>query len=125
MNINTLLAIALAAALLPAPSSDLPTFGRPLQGTLVSMQQGNGESFSISGKIDSIDYASNVMVVKSHGDTLSIVITPTTTVERDGEIGGVSDLRRGALVSVKGFVRDDGVMVAVSIVIKAKADSHQ
>jgi hypothetical protein len=129
MNINTLLAIALASALLLAPRFDLPTFGRPLHGIQpldsVSMQPGNSESFSISGKIDSIDYASNVMVVKSRGDILSIVITPTTTVERDGEIGGVSDLRRGALVAVKGFIRDDGAMVAVSIVIKAKADSHQ
>jgi hypothetical protein len=122
MNIYALLSIPLAVALLMAPASNLPTFGRPLHGI---QQQANGETFSIFGKINSIDYASNVMVVKSHGDISTIVITPTTSVEQDGEIGGVSDLRRGEQVRVKGFIRDDGVMVAVSIVIKAKAVSHQ
>jgi hypothetical protein len=78
---------------------------------------GQARSFSLNGRITSVDYDMNVMVVNTRGGDVSIVITPTTVVEHSGEVSGVSDLRPGEHVHVSG-TSHGGVMTAVSITIK-------
>jgi hypothetical protein len=99
-------------------ASDVPVAAVPS-----AVDRPAGHSFEINGKIESIDYAENVMVVKSRGTSLTIAITPTTSVERDGEPGGISDLRPGVRVRVSGSQRD-GVMTAESITIKGPDSSR-
>lgn len=82
----------------------------------VVLDRGEGQAFSITGRVESVDYDSNVIVVRSKGEVLTIAITPTTSLERDGEIGSIADLRPGVRVRLKGSVRD-GVKTAESIVI--------
>jgi len=80
------------------------------------------QSFEMTGKIVSVDYNANVIVVRSQGQVFSISITPTTAVEHDGQTGGVSDLRPGVRIHVAG-TREDGVYTAADIVIKSKGSN--
>jgi Domain of unknown function (DUF5666) len=75
-----------------------------------------GQPFSISGRIVAVDYATNTIVVRARGD-VSIVVTPTTVIERDGQVTGISDLRPGEHVHVSGMTRS-GIMSALTIVVK-------
>ena len=94
-----------SAAPKPVPTSESADFG-PSQ-----------QAFSVNGRIESVDYTSNVIVVRGkHGDSSSISLTPTTSVELSGQQGGISDLRPGMHVRVKGTVVG-GVMTAESIVV--------
>lgn len=72
--------------------------------------------FAFSGHVVSVDYAANSMVVRTHGELVSISVTPTTTVVREGQVGGIADLRPGIRVRVTGVTHND-VMTAVSIVV--------
>jgi len=120
MKILTLLIPVLAAAALhgAAASNSFAAAQPALAGTAAAAPDDAAHSFQVRGRIESIDYAANVMVVRTNNDGLvSITITPTTTIDSNGQVGGISDLRPGTKVRVKGSVRD-GVMTAVSIVIR-------
>ena len=75
------------------------------------------QAFSIQGRIKSVDYTANTIVVQSKKNTATVVLTPTTSVDLAGQQGGISDLRPGMHVRVRGSVRD-GVMTAESIVVR-------
>lgn len=93
-----------SAAPKPVPTSESADFG-PSQ-----------QAFSVNGRIESVDYTSNVIVVQSKHNSTSIVLTPTTSVELSGQQGGISDLRPGMHVRIRGTVIG-GVMTAESIVV--------
>jgi hypothetical protein len=117
MNIRTSFLIVLTAALIAvgyAPASLAASRPYTVYSTL---DRGDEQVFSVSGRIDSIDYTSNIVVIKSHGDLLTVRITPTTSVERNGETGSIADLRPGLHVRIKGSIRE-GEMTAESIVIR-------
>ena len=75
------------------------------------------QRFNVTGKVESVSYASNTVRVRADGQTLNIIITPTTAIESQGEAGSIGDIRRGARITVSGIVRD-GQKVALSITIK-------
>ena len=73
--------------------------------------------FTLSGTVASVDYASNTVTVKTGGQTVDVVITPTTVIEAHGETGSIADIRKGSKISASGVVRN-GRKVALSIVLK-------
>jgi len=113
-------ALALLAAAVVALTAPRPAAAYPLEFLIHGDRAvvDGGQTFSLTGRIESVDYAANVIVVRSHGDTASISITPTTAIERKGQIAGIADLRQGTRVRVSGVVRD-GAMIAQSIVIRS------
>src|SRR5205807_6126529 len=55
---------------------------------------GEGQAFTLNGVIKSVDYASNIIVVRlPNADIETVRITPTTAVEKKGQIGSIADLR--------------------------------
>jgi hypothetical protein len=76
-----------------------------------------GVKFSVNGAIDSVDYAKNLIVVDAPSGKMTIAVTPTTAITVRGQIGGVSDLRKGGHVAVSGTQRN-GVNTALSITVK-------
>jgi hypothetical protein len=75
-----------------------------------------GQPFSINGRIAAVDYATNTIIVHARND-VAIVVTPTTVIERAGQVAGISDLRPGEHVHVSGVTRN-GIMSALTIVVK-------
>ena len=121
MNTRFLLPAALVAAALTltAPAAGM-AFGFAVLHPAGADGQRNdqGQPFSLNGRIQSVDYTSNVIVVRAKGQqAVSIALTPTTAVDAGGQVGSIADLRPGVHVHVRGSVRN-GVMVAESIVIK-------
>jgi hypothetical protein len=96
--------VAVAGSAHPAPA-----------GSIQLLADAN-KRFSISGVVESVSYVSNSMRVAADGQTLEIEITPTTAIEMRGETGSISDIRRGAKVSVSGVIRDHD-WIANSVVI--------
>jgi hypothetical protein len=93
---------------------------RPLQqgfepGSPVQVAEDAG--FTISGTVTAVDYDANVIVVSTHGTSVKILVTPSTSIEIHGESGSMSDIRRGSRLTVSGVVRND-THVAETIVIK-------
>ena len=109
-----IVALALPALVSPAVSIAAP---KPSASNASSDQSGSPQAFSFAGRIDSVNYTANVIVVKGkHGDA-SITLTPTTSVELGGQQGSIADLRPGMHVHVRGSVIG-GVMTAESIVVR-------
>jgi hypothetical protein len=75
------------------------------------------QHFNVSGTVESVSYASNTVHINASGQTVDVVITPTTVIEYHGETGSVGNIRRGSKITASGVVRD-GQKVALSIVIK-------
>lgn len=75
------------------------------------------QHFNISGIVESVSYASNTVRINASGQTVDVVITPTTVIEYHGETGSVGNIRRGSKIAASGVVRD-GQKVALSITIK-------
>ncbi len=74
-------------------------------------------SFSVSGAVLSVDYDANVIVLWAHGSKVTVSVTPTTSIEKNGESGSFSDIRRGSHVSVWGTMHGEE-RVARRIIIK-------
>lgn len=72
---------------------------------------------TVSGLIDSVDYASNAIHVISPAGRIKILLTPTTAIALRGQVGGISDLRHGLRITASGIVQN-GVMTALSIIIR-------
>lgn len=108
------IALALATLVSPVVSTAAP---KPSASSASSDQGGSPQAFSIAGRIDSVDYTANVIVIKGKRGATSISLTPTTSVELGGQQGSIADLRPGMHVHVRGSVVG-GVMTAESIVIR-------
>jgi uncharacterized protein YfiM (DUF2279 family) len=113
-------AIVAFALFAPAAGSAGPAHGQD-QGRRQRQDQRQGQEFSISGRVESVDYDANTITVRAHGESYLIAITPTTVVEHAGQVGSIADLRPRARVHVRG-VTQDGQMTAVSIVIRGNND---
>ncbi len=75
------------------------------------------QHFNISGVVESVSYASNTVHINASGQTVDVVITPTTVIEYHGETGSVGNIRRGSKITASGVVHG-GQKVALSITIK-------
>ena len=114
------LALLVAAALVTPLGSSAAPAARLASDPPQTMQyapQAAGKHFEFTGKIVSVDYAANMLVVRSRGEEHSISITPTTSIEHAGQPGGISDLRPGVRIHVTGAARN-GVLIADSIEIR-------
>ena len=112
------LAIALGIVVKPAFASPANVAVDPSPAFYSQMvDRAEGQAFSLNGRVESVDYASNVIVVRSKGDLVTIRITPTTSFERGGEVGSIADIRPGRRVRVKGTI-SNGDMIAESVIIK-------
>ena len=109
-----IVALALPALVSPAASTAAP---KPTASNASSDQGGSPQAFSVSGRIDSVNYTANVIVVRVKRSATSITLTPTTSVELGGQQGSIADLRPGMRVHVRGSVIG-GVMTAESIVVR-------
>lgn len=109
-----IVALALPALVSPAISTAAP---KPTASSASSDQGGSPQAFSVAGRIDSVNYTANVIVVKGKHGATSITLTPTTSVELGGQQGSIADLRPGMHVHVRGSVIG-GVMTAESIVVR-------
>jgi len=111
----------LAAAVLTGALLSAPAFARassaPAKIYTSLVDRGDAQMFTLSGIIQSVDYVSNIVVVRNRGDIETVRITPTTSVETNGQVGSIADLRPGVHVRIKGTVRD-GELTAESIVAK-------
>lgn len=108
-------ALALTGAMLfaPAPGNASSAPAAIVAGLLAR----DGQMFTLSGVVQSVDYVSNIVVVRTRGDIETVRLTPTTSVETSGQVGSIADLRPGVHVKIKGSIRD-GELTAESIVAK-------
>jgi len=71
----------------------------------------------VHGVIESIDYASGTLVVRSGGRDTVVAVVPSTSIYGGGGYAGLSDLRRGQQVEISVY-EVDGRLVAQSIRLK-------
>ena len=107
-------ALALTAAMLFAPAV---ASAITAPASIVTELLYDGQMFSLSGVVQSVDYVSNIVVIRIRGDIETVRVTPTTSVEINGQVGSIADLRKGVHVKIKGSIRD-GELTAESIVAK-------
>jgi hypothetical protein len=108
-------ALALTAAMLFAPAvGSASTAPAMIVAGLLGRE---GQMFTLSGVVQSVDYVSNIVVVRTRGDIETVRVTPTTSVETSGQVGSIADLRPGVHVKIKGSIRD-GELTAESVVAK-------
>jgi hypothetical protein len=109
-----IIALALPALVSPVVSIAAP---KPVPSSASSDQGASPQAFSIGGRIQSVNYTANVIVIQAKRGSTSITLTPTTSVELGGQQGSIADLRPGMHVRVRGSILN-GVMTAESIVIR-------
>src|SRR5690242_9975942 len=109
-----IVALALPALISPAVSSAAP---KPAASSPASDMNVSPQAFSVGGRIESVNYTTNVIVVQAKRGSTSIALTPTTSVELGGQQGSIADLRPGMHVRVRGSIID-GVMTAESIIVR-------
>ena|SRR5215472_2967499 len=115
---NRFFAIIIALAL-PLFVSPIVSFAapKPAASSASSEQSSSAQAFSVSGRIASVNYTANVIVIQAKHGSTSITLTPTTSVELGGQQGSIADLRPGMHVRVRGSIVG-GVMTAESIVVR-------
>ncbi len=97
---------------------DRPAVGASAPAGLSETQLADGnQRFNVSGTVAAVDYASNTVTVKTGGQTVQVIVTPTTVIEEHGEAGSIADIRKGAKITASGVVRN-GQKVALSINLK-------
>ena len=109
-----IVALALPALVSPVDSSAAP---KPAASSDASDLNASAQAFSVGGRIESVNYTSNVIVIQAKRGSTSITLTPTTSVELGGQQGSIADLRPGMHVRVRGSIIG-GVMTAESIVVR-------
>lgn len=109
-----MIALALPALVSPVVSFAAP---KPAASSASSGQNGSAQAFSVNGRIQSVNYTANVIVIQAKHGSTSITLTPTTSVELGGQQGSIADLRPGMHVRVRGSIIG-GVMTAESIIIR-------
>lgn len=77
----------------------------------------NEGSFTSAGLVSGVSYAQNIVEIQVSGGKQSIHVTPTTTIDKHGQVGSIADIRPGVHIVVNGVVRD-GQKVALTIEIK-------
>lgn len=77
----------------------------------------NEGSFTATGLVSGVSYAQNIVEVQVNGGKESIHVTPTTTIDKHGQMGSMADIRPGVHIVVSGVVRE-GQKVALTIQIK-------
>jgi Domain of unknown function (DUF5666) len=84
-----------------------------------SLESGNPShpAARVHGVIESIDYSSGTLMVRSGGRDTLVMIVPNTTIYGNGGYSGLSDLRRGQQVEISVY-EVDGRLVAQSIRLK-------
>ena len=109
-----IVAFALPALISPVVATAAP---KPAAASPASDLNDSSQAFSVSGRIESVNYTANVIVVQAKRGSTSITLTPTTAVELGGQQGSIADLRPGMHVRVRGSIVG-GVMTAESIVVR-------
>ena len=71
----------------------------------------------VRGVIESIDYASGTLVVRSGEKSTVVAVVPSTSIYGGPNYAGLSDLRRGQTVDISVY-EVDGRLVAQSIRLK-------
>ncbi len=71
----------------------------------------------LRGSIESVDYASGSIELRSSRGEQTIAVVPSTTIYNGNEYAALSDLRKGQTVEVS-VVEIDGRLVAQSIRLK-------
>lgn len=84
-----------------------------------SLESGNPShpAARVHGIIESIDYASGTLVVRSGNRATVVAVVPNTSIYGGGGYAGLSDLRRGQMVDITVY-EIDGRLVAQSIRLK-------
>ena len=96
------LAFAVLAAVPLAAPADPPVMvpiPNPIYRSLESGKESH-DAGTIRGVIESVDYSSGTLVVKSKGDRQIIAVVPSTAIYRGNEYATLGDLRRGQSVQV-------------------------
>jgi len=108
-------------AVMTACCASLLVAGTVLAGaaaTTVTVQIAEAaQRFSVTGSVESVDYASNSVTIKSGGQGITVMVTPTTVIEQHGETGSMSDIRKGVKLTASGVIQN-GKRIASSIVLK-------
>ncbi len=99
---------ALTAVPLVAPA-DPPPYPNHVYRSLESGKAAH-DAGVIHGKIESIDYSSGTLVVRSHGGQIVVAVVPSTAIYRGGEFASVGDLRRGENVEISVFEVGGGLV---------------
>ncbi len=71
----------------------------------------------VNGVIESIDYSSGTLVVRTGNHMTEVAIVPSTSIYGSGGYAGLSDLRSGQKVEISVY-EVDGRLVAQSIRLK-------
>lgn len=119
MTTKLLLAIILGSVCsLPLRAAADPP-GSPPNNLYRSLESGNPSrpAARVHGVIESIDYSSGTLVVRSGGHTTLVAVVPNTSIYGGPGYSGLSDLRRGQTVDISVY-EIDGRLVAQSIRLK-------
>jgi hypothetical protein len=125
MNTRILLALILSSvSMLPLRVAANPSHDDqppPPKNLYRSLEAGSPSrpAGTLHGSIESIDYASGTLILRSGNHSQLVSIVPSTTIYGGGGGGytGLSDLRRGQNVSISVY-EIDGRLVAQSIRVK-------
>ena len=109
-----ILAVALAQLVFASPGGAQTAPAIIAQSML---DRGDDQAFTLSGRVQSVDFVENIIVLRVRGDVYTVSVTPTTSVEVGGQSGSIADLKAGAHVRIRGTIRD-GEMIAESISVK-------
>ena len=118
MNTKYVFALTLGCiALLPLRVFADPPSSSSLYRSLESGAATLRPAANLRGTIESIDYASGMIVVRSGDRTTPVAIVPNTTIYGHDGYAGFSDLRRGQNVEISVY-EVDGRLVAKSVRLK-------
>lgn len=107
--------IASGYALAQPALSDPPPVPKNIYQSLESSK--SHPAAEVHGSIESVDYASGSIQVRSPNGLQTIAVVPSTTIYKGGDYAALSDLRKGQTVDVT-LVEIDGRLVAQSIRLK-------
>ena len=93
--------------------------GSPPNNLYRSLESGSPSrpAARVHGVIESIDYSSGTLVVRSGGRSTLVAVVPSTSIYGGPGYSGLSDLRRGQSVDISVY-EIDGRLVAQSIRLK-------
>jgi hypothetical protein len=120
MTTKTLLTLALCSiTVLPLRVAADPPGGVPPGQLYRSLESGapSRPAGKVHGTIESIDYSSGVVIVRSGNRITAVAIVPSTTIYGGGGYAGLSDLRRGQTVDMS-IYEIGGRFVAQSVRVK-------
>jgi hypothetical protein len=105
--------VAVIALLCALGGGAIPSLAKP-HGQHPAAVSGQLQRFSVSGTVGAVDYDANSVTINSGSRRSEVTLTPTTTIDDRGEVGGIADIHRGRKITATGVVRN-GTLVAQSI----------